>query len=250
MWQPCLCGYGGAGVSGYRGVWKEKERYFWLSWWDLSISPGERTGRERTHSWMACWPGGGGGEQTQRGRRLYSCLGVGGRVERELLRRWFIWGCHNLDGRRSTASSRVPGLQRSLPIGSPLQPPWSQKPPSEPHRKRCARGSDPRSEAAAGAFPRSLTSKGWVSPARPVSPGVFPTPSLPGSCEPPQGKDRRWGGGGSPLARVAGKPREQHRGSAFPGNPLSRRLEERPGGFASRRPARLPGAGSETQLRS
>lgn len=35
--------------------------------------------------------------------------------------------------------------------------------------------------------------------------------------------------GDSPLARVTGKPREQPRGSAFPGNPLSRRLAERPG---------------------
>lgn len=58
-------------------MWRGRERYLWLTWRDLSINP-ETVNGERTHSWMACWPVGGGGEQTRRGRGLYSCLGVEG----------------------------------------------------------------------------------------------------------------------------------------------------------------------------
>lgn len=53
-------------------------------------------------------------------------------------------------------------------------------------------GSDSEAVAAAGTFPRSLTSKGWVSPARPVRPAEFPPRHpLPRRSEAPQGKDRR-----------------------------------------------------------
>lgn len=142
------------------------------------------------------------------------------------------------------ASPRVPGCPNSLPIGSSLQPRWSQEPPLEPPAERCARGSDPAS--AVGAFPRSLTSKGWVSPARLVPPGVFPMPSLPGCCEAPQGKDRR---GLYPPPVSQENPGSSPEAGHFLESPL-----QAPGGeawgSAWGRPARLPRGGPESQPRS
>ena len=54
--------------------------------------------------------------------------------------------------------------------------------------------------------------------------------------------------GGLAPARVTGKPREQPRRSAFPGNPSPGALREGPG--LRKQTARLPGGGSETQLKS
>lgn len=104
--------------------------------------------------------------------------------------------------------------------------------------------SDSAAVAAAGIFPRRLTSKGWVSPARPVSP-EFPPPFalLAQSLRVSAGERPAWGiaphsfhrktPGAVPTQRISRKP------------PLQARCGKAPGS-ASGPPARLPGGGSKT----
>lgn len=106
-------------------------------------------------------------------------------------------------------------------------------------------GSDSAAaEAAEGTFPRSLTSKGWVSPARPVSPEFPPRPLCPDAARLRSGKTcvqivlrpfHRKTLGAAPTQRISRKP------------PLQARCGKAPGS-ASRPPALLPGGESKTRL--
>lgn len=86
-----------------------------------------------------------------------------------------------------------------------------------PRERRLRRSAfDLASVTVAGAFPRSLTSKGWVPPARPVSVSLFPHALLAWLLRGFAGERLARG---SPPAHVTGKPWEPPRRGAFPETP-------------------------------
>lgn len=130
-------------------------------------------------------------------------------------------GCHHTEaspGRRSPASSRVPAAG------------WSQKPASEPPRERCMRVSDSAAVAAADSSSKSYLEGLGLTPAPcawiPEFSPLPPCPAVRGSA----GEGPTWGIATPPPHRppLTGKTREMPPCSAFPGNPLSRRVAGRP----------------------
>lgn len=157
-------------------------------------------------------------------------------------------GCHNLDEnpgrRRSTASPRVPGRPEEPACWLLLQP-ASLRNPHRNHPGRGACGIGPRIRGCC----RLISSKSYLerlgSHPRALCLPEFPKPSWPGRCEAPQGKDQR---GICPLLCHRKTP------GAAPTQCLSRKppspgaLREGPG--LRMQTTRLPGGGSETQLKS
>ena len=210
----------------------------------MSINPRLHTERGPQPGWPAGL-GGGGEERTQREWELCSCLGVGG-----------------LGGAGTPLALGVTIWMRTQGEGGPqLAPECQVARKSPPAGSCCSRlvsetrigttpgevraGSDPASVTAAGSFPRSLTSNGLGLTRAPCASRSSPTPSWPGRCEAPQGKDQR---GICPLLCHRKTP------GAAPTQCLSRKPPSpgalREGPQLRMQTTRLPGGGSETQLKS
>lgn len=200
------------------------ELYLWLSWWNLSVSPETVHGDCTQLDHRLAWGWGWGADS--KGVGVVQLLGGRGPGWSRNIptvgpqRGVTLWMGTQGEGPQLAQECQVASETRLL---APRCNPLDSETPSEPPGEVRA-GIGPGSVAAAGAYPRSFTSKGWVSPARPLPRGVSPTSPLPGGGEVLRRKDPR----GLVPAGVPGKPREQPRRSAFPGNPSADALREGP----------------------